>query len=219
VRKARGAGSSSKASQTLRSRSSRHRDDRLLSCGSPGLRRLKHVRRAVWVELSLFAVAPVFRCSALRSSDRPAARPTRKSCVLPSLSSGATAEYHRSRQSHDSSVRSLARPTLSDPHRREASDRRPHLADRPLDKRERGFRSQGPERRHGAVSVHRARPPKRSTHREPTAEVTVEPQGPEPDRPSEHPRPKPERSLPSPLKSAMASHRRHTREPAAGCLS
>jgi hypothetical protein len=44
---------------------------------------------------------------------------------MPSLSSGATAEYHRSRQSHDSSVRSLTRPTLSDPHRREASDRRP----------------------------------------------------------------------------------------------
>jgi hypothetical protein len=27
------------------------------------------IRRAVWVELSLFAVAPVFRCSALRSSE------------------------------------------------------------------------------------------------------------------------------------------------------
>jgi hypothetical protein len=47
---------------------------------------------------------------------------------MPSLSSGATAEYHRSRQSHDSSVRSLARPILSDPHRHQASDRRPLLA-------------------------------------------------------------------------------------------
>lgn len=47
---------------------------------------------------------------------------------MPSLSSGATAEYHRSRQSHDSSVRSLSRPTLSDPHRHQASDHRPLLA-------------------------------------------------------------------------------------------
>jgi hypothetical protein len=62
-----------------RSGSSRHRERRLLSCGSPGLRRLRTIRRAVWVELSLFAVAPVFRCSALRCFESPVERPTRRS--------------------------------------------------------------------------------------------------------------------------------------------
>jgi len=107
--------SSSKASQTLQFQPSRHRVGRLLSCGSPGLRRLKGDRRAVWVWLSLFAVAPVFRCSALRFSARPAGQTIRRRPVRASLSSGATAEYDRSRQSLDSSVRSLARSILSDP--------------------------------------------------------------------------------------------------------
>jgi hypothetical protein len=59
---------SSKASQTLQARSPRRRDDRLLSCGSPGLRRPPNTVEPYWFGSPSSPLHRYSRCSTLRSS-------------------------------------------------------------------------------------------------------------------------------------------------------
>jgi hypothetical protein len=110
---------------------------------------------------------------------------------MPSLSSGATAEYHRSRQSHDSSVRSLggAHPFGSAPARRLRTAVRPGEPTRRSEHRNSTSAPTG--------TTYRSRPNAPWTE----AEVMAGPQGSEPDRPSEPPRPRPGCSLPDPLRT------------------
>lgn len=113
---------------------------------------------------------------------------------MPSLSSGATAEYHRSRQSNDSCVRSLAGPILADERRRTGFGHRPPGT---------------PTRRSKITGAAPSAPTgrtRRSRSNAPwtEAEVATGPQGSEPDRPSRLPRPKPR----SPTSEPPADRRR-----------
>lgn len=154
----------------------------------------------------------------MRFSARPAGQTIRRRPVRASLSSGATAEYDRSRQSLDSSVRSLARSTLSD---LPAQGFGPLSATRSptLGKPRAGVRPEG--RSTGAApsasdgdDLRRGCPPRTDGG----DHVSIPKVRVGPPRANALDRSR-GASLPSALGSTMASHHRHTREPAAACLS
>lgn len=138
---------------------------------------------------------------------------------VPSMSSGATAEYDRSRQSTDS----IVRPRVGRAFRlctARGGGPLPAPRSRPPANRWPRARSHDRDRLGAAPDPPQGRPPKRLHHpgtagRGRDTDPKVVSDRPEQTRPTEAG----DASLPSPLATEMASHRRHPRESAVSCLS
>ena len=90
--------SSAEGVAALQVRQTHHCAGRLLSCGSPGLRRRRNDRRAVWVSSSSSPLLQLHPESTSRLSES-FNRPRRSRAELsPPVSLGATTEYDRSSQ-------------------------------------------------------------------------------------------------------------------------
>jgi hypothetical protein len=155
------------------------------------------IRRAVWVWLSLFAVAPVFRCSALRSSES-----TREQTLRRSPAHAFPVLRRHCRVSPQPPVSRLQRPfpVAADPFgSAPASGFGPLSApgsSHPLE--EGDVRPQGSERRSGAVGAHGddLRGGRDTLDRQRRFASNPKIRGEPPERAV---RPKPTHSLPSPL--------------------